>query len=85
MKIVRNALATVAVASFALAQPAAAATRSYESLPQSGIQERGSATVADSEALHGAGNGLIILLVFAAILAAMAAGGAFGHGKDSTG
>jgi hypothetical protein len=91
MKIVKNVLATVAVASFALAQPAAAATRSYQSLPQSGIQqpvaaERSAAAVADSEAFRGGlGNGLVIILIFGALLAAFAAAGAFGHGKDGTG
>lgn len=90
MKIVKNTFAAVAVASFALAQPAAAATRSYESLPQSGVQqasvERAGAAVQDADQVHGGiGGGLIILLIFAALLAAAAAGGAFGHGKDSTG
>lgn len=91
MKIVKNSLTALAVASFALAQPAAAATRSFESLPTSGIQqpvsaERASAAVQDAEQIHGGiGSGLVIVLVFAALLAAFAAAGAFGHGKDSTG
>lgn len=91
MKIVKNSFAAVAVASFALAQPAAAATRSYESLPQSGIEQplsadRAGAAVQDAEQVHGGlGGGLIILLIFAALVAAAAAGGAFGHGHDSTG
>jgi hypothetical protein len=90
MKIVKNTLVSLAAASFLLAQPAAAATRSYQSLPTTGIQQpvtadRAGSPVADAEAGHGSGNALIILLVFGGLLALFAAAGLFGHGKDSTG
>ena len=73
---------------FVLAQPAAAATRSYQSLPTSGIQQpldRTAAAIGEADELHGAGSALIIILVFGGLLAALAGGGAFGSGKDSTG
>ena len=92
MMKLKNALACVALASFALAQPVAAATRSYESLPQSGIQQplagsdRAASPLQDAEAVHGGiGAGLLILLIAGGIAALIAAGGGFGHGNDSTG
>ncbi|MEO6042119.1 MAG: hypothetical protein ABIP41_09470 [Croceibacterium sp.] len=58
MKLIKNALVSVALATFVLAQPAAAETRSYESLPYSGIQhsvtvDRAGSPVADADQLHG--------------------------------
>jgi hypothetical protein len=91
MKLIRNTLAIAALASFAVAQPAAAATRSYESLPHSGVQQsavsgRQAATVGTSEQLAGHPlNALIIIAVFGGLLALFAAAGLFGSGKDSTG
>lgn len=86
MKIIKNSLAVVALATFVVAQPAAA-TRSYESLPQSGIQQavsidRAGASVADVENLDGhPANALIILAVFGGLLALFAAAGLFGGHK----
>ena len=91
MKVIKNALAVVALGTFVVAQPAAAATRSYESLPHSGIQQavsvdRAGAAVTDSDQFAGhPANALIIIAVFGALLALFAAAGLFGHGKDSTG
>ncbi|MEO6386801.1 MAG: hypothetical protein ABIT16_06540 [Croceibacterium sp.] len=73
----KTLLATVAASGLALAQPAAAATRSYESLPQAGAQvapaDRIGTPVDEAEAN---GRGLpiwVILLIFAAVAAAIAA------------
>jgi hypothetical protein len=91
MKLIRNTLAIAAIASFALAQPAAAATRSYESLPHSGVQksvtaDRQAAAIGTAEQLNGHPlNALIIIAVFGGLLALFAAAGLFGSGKDSTG
>jgi hypothetical protein len=88
MKLVKHTLVSLAAASFLLSQPAAAATRSYQSLPTTGIQQsvdRAGAPIADAENGHGSGNALIIILVFGGLLALFAAAGLFGHGKDSTG
>lgn len=60
-------LASLAVSSLVLAQPVAAATRSYESIPANGVQapaaavERAGAPVGESEELGG------IWLVFVAL------------------
>ena len=62
-------LATVAVLGLAIAQPAAAATRSYESLPAKGVQsadvQRTSAAVAESEATSGENN---LWMIFIAVV-----------------
>ena len=91
MKVFKNALALVALGTFVVAQPAAAATRSFESLPHSGVQQavpvdRASAGATDADQLAGhPANALIVIAVFGALLALFAAAGLFGHGKDSTG
>jgi hypothetical protein len=92
MKLMKNTLAIAALASFALAQPAAAATRSYESLPHSGVQQavstdRQASVVGTAEQLRGGHplNALIVIAVFGGLLALFAAAGLFGSGKDSTG
>jgi hypothetical protein len=61
-------LASLAVSSLVLAQPAAAATRSYESIPATGVQdpaavERAGAAIGENEDVRGRG----IWLVFAAL------------------
>ena len=53
MKSVRNSVLFLAAASFALAQPAAAATRSYQALPSSGVSvDRLGAAVGSVESLR---------------------------------
>ncbi|MEO6151702.1 MAG: hypothetical protein ABIT09_11745 [Croceibacterium sp.] len=90
-KFIKTTVASLAVASFLVAQPAAAATRSYQSLPHTGIQkslgnDRAGAAIGDAENLRGRGGAVIgVLLIFAALLALFAAAGLFGNGKDSTG
>ena len=78
----KTVLASFAVASLALAQPAGAATRSYESLPDSGVQstdpaERIGSLDAESEAARGRPLLLIILLFgsLAALILLLGGGG----------
>ena len=70
----KTLLATIAVAGLTVAQPLAAATRSAESLPVSGVQaaqpvERVGAVNAESEELVGAMPLILILGMFLAVAA----------------
>ena len=73
----KTLFASVAVASLALAQPVGAATRSYESVPATGVQsteaaERVGSIAGETESLRGSPIFLIVLLfggLAAAILA----------------
>jgi len=73
----KTLLAALAVSGLALAQPAAAATRSFESLPKAGAPVDSAARVAtvtgESETLVGGLPIWLIFLVFAAFTAAVAA------------
>ena len=71
----KTLFASLAVASLALSQPVGAATRSYESLPDSGVQttepaERMASLGAESEALGGRPL-LLIILLFGSLAAAI--------------
>ena len=77
----KTILATLALSSLALAQPAAGATRSFESLPDQGAQstaavERVGSIGAEDEAGRGAGRAWIIVLaaVLVALLIALSGG-----------
>ena len=72
----KTLLATVALASFALAQPVSAATRSSDSLPRAGAQpsisiERVDALTEESDALRG-NPWLWIILIFGSVAAFIA-------------
>jgi len=76
----KTLLASLAVVGLAFAQPVAAATRSYESLPAKGVQsadvERTGSVVAEAEAT--AGNNLWLIfagLALTVLLIAVASGG----------
>ncbi len=81
----KSILASLAAAGVVLAQPAAAATRSYESVPAAGltVADRADSIGADSEALRGKSI-LPIVLVFAilAALLALAGSGSNGPGRS---
>lgn len=77
----KSLLASLAVASLALAQPLAAATRSSDSLPSQGVQstsaaERAGSIGTEAEAIRGQPILLIVLLfgVLAALLAVSSGG-----------
>ena len=70
----KTLLASMAVASFAAAQPVAAATRSADSLPQSGVQSTESADRIGSisgEAEDVRGRPIVAILLVAGVLAAL--------------
>lgn len=84
MKVIPNLLMAVATGGVLLAQPAAAATRSFQSLPQVGLKGapavRAEAPVERAENLHGSA-----ALVFALLLGIVAAAALLRGGTDSTG
>lgn len=70
----KTLIASLAVASLAVSQPAAAATRSFESVPANGVQtaapaDRAGSIGSESEALKG--SPLIIILLVFGVLAAL--------------
>ena len=69
----KTILASLAVSALAFAQPAAAATRSYESIPASGVKSsataRAGATVGEAESLRGAP--VVPIVITFAVLAAI--------------
>jgi len=72
----KTLLGALAVSSLVLAQPAAAATRSYESLPKAGAStpaERVASVTGQSEAAVGALPIWLIILVFGSFAAFIAA------------
>jgi hypothetical protein len=74
MKRTKTLLASMAVASLAVAQPLAAATRSVDSLPQSGVQSTEAADRIGSingEAEDVRGRPLLLILLLAGALAAL--------------
>jgi hypothetical protein len=81
----KTLIASFAVASLAVAQPAAAATRSFESLPSNGLQtadaERTASPLADAEAVRG--KPVIVILLVAGVLAALLL--ALGSSNDTNG
>ena len=72
----RAFIAAVAVSTLALAQPAAAATRSFESLPKSGVEaapaERVASITDQAEANGGALPIWLIILIFGSVAAFIA-------------
>jgi len=78
--------ASLAIASVAVSQPAGAATRSYQSLPERGVQssqvaERVGSNAAEAEELRG-GRPLVTIVVVFAVLAALIL--ALGGGGNSS-
>ena len=67
----KTILASLAVSALALAQPAAAATRSYQSIPASGVTApaRAGADVGDAESVRGAP--IVPIVITFAVLAAL--------------
>jgi hypothetical protein len=70
----KTLLASMALASLALAQPVSAATRSSDSLPQRGVQatqsvERAGSLAGEAEDVRG--SPLVVILIITAILAAL--------------
>lgn len=69
----KTLLAALAVSSLVLAQPAAAATRSYDSLPKSGVQatttspDRVGADVGETDDLNSTMTIFVIILLFAGV------------------
>jgi len=78
MKTVKTAMASLALATFLMGQSAYAATRSFDSLPSSGVQapasiERASATFGAGEQLGKDADGLsLIILLFGSAAAFVA-------------
>ena len=74
----KTILASLAVSALALAQPAAAATRSYESIPATGVTApaRAGAAVEDADSLRGAPVVPIVItfVVLAAIILLLSGG-----------
>lgn len=84
----KTLIASLAVASLALSQPVAAATRSYDSLPSQGVQssvpaDRAGSIAGETEAMRGSPM-IIILLVFGvlAALLALSSGGGNNTGRS---
>ena len=76
----KTLLASLAVTSLAVAQPAAAATRSYESIPATGVQapaaaERAGTAIGESEEFTRGGVWMVfVVLGLAALLVLLATG-----------
>lgn len=84
----KTLFASLAVASFALSQPVAAATRSYESVPAQGVQsaapaDRAGSIAGETEALKGSPL-ILILLVFGVLAALLAVSSGSGNNTGSS-
>ena len=69
----KTLLASMAVASLAAAQPLSAATRSFESLPESGVRsaDRVGSISGESEAEEIAGNPLLVVVIVFVVVGAL--------------
>lgn len=79
----KTLIASLAVASLAVSQPLAAATRSYESVPSQGVQaaapaDRAGSIGAEAEAMRGSPM-IVILLVFGLLAALLAVSSGSGN------
>jgi hypothetical protein len=69
----KTLLASMAVASLAAAQPLSAATRSFESLPESGVRsaDRVGSISGESDAEEIAGNPLLVVVIVFVVVGAL--------------